>query len=85
MLLDLYIARSDGKAVSVGSLCIAGNVPNTTGLRWINMLAKRDFVRRFPDPQDGRRILVELTEEAARKLEACLNRMADLETSIRVP
>lgn len=78
MLLDLYVARSEAKQVSVGSLCIAGNVPNTTGLRWISMLAGKDMVRRYPDPQDGRRILVELTEEASQLVETCLDRMADV-------
>ena len=35
MLLDLYVNRAEGRDTSVSSLCIAGGVPATTGLRYI--------------------------------------------------
>lgn len=70
MLLDLMAARLEGKAVAVSSLCIAAAVPSTTALRWIKMLTDQGLVRRLADPQDGRRVYIELGEETARRL-AC--------------
>lgn len=63
MLLDLYAAR-----VAVSSLCIAAAVPATTALRWIKQLTDRGLFVRKADPQDGRRIYIELSEDAARAM-----------------
>ena len=65
MIIDLMAAREAGKRVSVSSLCIAASVPPTTALRWITNLAERGIVSRVGDPDDGRRIYVELTDDAA--------------------
>ncbi len=62
ILLDLYVAHSDGKAVSVSSACIGSAAPPTTGLRWLGVLAQQEFVVREQDPEDQRRVLVRLTE-----------------------
>ena len=72
MLLDLFAARLEGKRVAISSLCVAAAVPPTTALRWINSLEVRGYIRRVPDDTDARRRLVELTEEAAEKVEATL-------------
>jgi hypothetical protein len=63
ILLDLYIAHSEDKAVSVSSACIGSAAPPTTGLRWLGVLAEQDLVLREHDPQDQRRVLVRLTEK----------------------
>ena len=65
MMLDLLAARLSGKRVSVSSLCIAAAVPPTTALRWIRQLTDRGIVARIDDPVDGRRVFIELTDEAA--------------------
>jgi len=65
MLLDLYAARLEGRRVAVSSLCIAAAVPATTALRWIKQLTDRGLFVRQADPQDGRRIYIELSEAAA--------------------
>jgi len=62
ILLDLYIAHVDNKAVSVSSACIGSAAPPTTGLRWLGVLAEHDLVLREHDPEDQRRVLVRLTE-----------------------
>jgi DNA-binding MarR family transcriptional regulator len=85
MLLDLYISQTDLRSVSVGSLCIAGNVPNSTGLRWISLLIDKGLIQRYPDPRDRRRILVRLTEKAASQMEACLTRMAQTDAAFSDP
>ena len=68
MLLDLMAARVTGKRVSVTSVCLAADIPLTTGLRRIEELVKAGFVHRSPDPIDGRRTFVELTDQAVGQL-----------------
>jgi DNA-binding MarR family transcriptional regulator len=64
MLLDLVVCEEKGEQVSVSSLCIASCVPATTALRWIGALEARKLVCRFKDIDDGRRIYVQLTDNA---------------------
>jgi hypothetical protein len=72
MLLDLLAARLEGRHVAVSSLCIAAAVPATTALRWIKVLTERGWFVRVSDPQDGRRIHIELSDQAAAALDAYL-------------
>jgi hypothetical protein len=65
MILDLMAARLANQRVSVSSLCIAAAVPPTTALRWIRQLTERGVFSRIDDPADGRRVFIELTDEAA--------------------
>jgi hypothetical protein len=64
MLLDLMHARLSGKRVSVSSLCIAARVPATTALRRIGDLVAVGLAHRVKDENDGRRVFIELTEDA---------------------
>jgi DNA-binding MarR family transcriptional regulator len=68
MLLDLMAARIEKKRVAVSSLCIAAAVPATTALRWIKALTDRGLFVRAADPQDGRRVYIELSDDTARAL-----------------
>ena len=70
MLLDLYHAEQQGKAVSITSACIAASVPSTTALRWINALVSQGYLHRQPDPADGRRAFLSLTVSAREKLDS---------------
>ena len=72
MLLDLMAARLEKNRVAVSSLCIAAAVPATTALRWIKALTDRGLFVRSADPQDGRRVYIELSDDTARALAACL-------------
>ncbi len=62
ILLDLYIAHAENKAVSVSSACIGSASPPTTGLRWLGVLAENGLILREHDPEDQRRVLVRLTD-----------------------
>lgn len=73
MLLDLYAARLEGNRVAVSSLCIAAAVPATTALRWIKALTDHGLLVRAADPQDGRRVYIELSADAARAMGAYLD------------
>ena len=72
MLLDLMAARLEKNSVAVSSLCIAAAVPATTALRWIKALTDRGLLVRQADPQDGRRVYIELSDDTARALAAYL-------------
>ncbi|HEV2746005.1 MAG TPA: MarR family winged helix-turn-helix transcriptional regulator [Allosphingosinicella sp.] len=72
MLLDLMAARLERKRVAVSSLCIAAAVPPTTALRWIKTLSDHGLFVRHADPQDGRRVYIELSDKAAAAMEAYL-------------
>ena len=72
MLLDLMAARLDKQRVAVSSLCIAAAVPPTTALRWIKTLTDHGLFVRTADPQDGRRVFIELSDKAAAQLGAYL-------------
>lgn len=75
MLLDLMAARIERREVAVSSLCIAAAVPATTALRWIKQLTEAGLLRRVADPDDGRRVFIELTGQAAAAMEAYFSAM----------
>jgi hypothetical protein len=72
MLLDLMAARVERQRVAVSSLCIAAAVPPTTALRWIKSLCDQGLFVRVADPEDGRRVFIELSAETAARMEAYL-------------
>ncbi|HYD13171.1 MAG TPA: hypothetical protein VEC11_10020 [Allosphingosinicella sp.] len=78
MLLDLMAARLEGKKVAVSSLCIAAAVPATTALRWIGVLTDSGLVVRAADPEDRRRVHIELAEATWRALGAWLHEARSL-------
>lgn len=60
MLLGLFEAELAQLRVSVASLCVASAVPATTALRWIASMTDAGLFKRRADPQDARRMFVEL-------------------------
>lgn len=66
MLLELFIAHHERRAVSTTDLCRAGGVPATTALRHIDKLEAGGFLRRELDSSDARRSLVVATDKAIR-------------------
>lgn len=73
MLLDLLLARLEQRTVAVSSLCIAAAVPPTTALRWIKRLTDEGVFVRTADPRDGRRVFIDLSDEAADGMAAYIN------------
>jgi hypothetical protein len=76
MLLDLLAAHLEQRRVSVSSLCIAAAVPPTTALRWIKRLTDEGLFVRAADPDDGRRIFIDLSDAAANGLAAYFRALA---------
>lgn len=62
ILLDLFVARIDGKRISITSACAASDCPPTTSLRWISVLEGEGMVIREDDILDGRRSWVTISD-----------------------
>lgn len=73
MLLALYVMQ--GHRVNVATLVSMVDVPQTTGLRWLQYLEKERLVRRVPDPDDRRQVSVHLIDPGFARLEAYLSSM----------
>lgn len=69
MLLELYLARVEGRIEYVSSICIASRVPSTTAIRWIKTLEQQGWIFRRPDRRDGRRCFLLLTPKAEDAME----------------
>ena len=65
LLLDLFVARLEGKMITVTSACIAADVPVSTALRWISVLEAHGLVKRSRNVGDQRSTWVRLTDTAA--------------------
>lgn len=68
LLLDLFVAQSDGKHLSVTAACIGAAVPTSTALRWLLILEERGLVHRENDPTDARRVFLKLTDDGYSKM-----------------
>jgi DNA-binding MarR family transcriptional regulator len=64
ILLSLLQSSLTDRVESVGSACLAAGVPQSTALRWLNLLESRGWVERRSDCEDGRRVHVRLTDKA---------------------
>ena len=72
ILLDLASAALDGKPVPASSACAASHAPLSTALRHVRQLVAAGLVRRWQDPLDKRRTLLELEPEAFSSMKAYL-------------
>ena len=61
ILLDLFVARGEGRRVPTTSACIGAHVPPTTALRWLRLLEGQGLIEREEDERDGRRTFVRLS------------------------
>lgn len=64
MLLDLMEHQLTGRRLSVSSLCLGSGAAISTASRRLAELEAAGYVRRFDDPEDGRRQFVQLTSSA---------------------
>lgn len=63
ILLELTLAKLENTPIPTSSACAATQVPFSTAFRCIGQLVDAGLVRRWKDPQDNRRALLELEEE----------------------
>ena len=51
ILLGLFIARCEGRRLSVAAVCAGAGAPESTALRWITILEKRGMIVREGEPE----------------------------------
>jgi len=72
-------AEVKGHQMPVSALCLAAQIPQTTGLRYIDELLEAELAKRRPDPHDKRRFFICLTVQGRAKLREALAEFPDLE------
>ena len=75
MLLALYCLPERGERLSVSSLSLAAELPQSTGHRWQFILAQRDLIDQVADPSDWRRQFIELSNKGRDLLESYLTQL----------
>ena len=75
MLLALYCLPERGERLSVSSLSLAAELPQSTGHRWQFILAQRELIDQVADPSDGRRQFIELSNKGRDLLESYLTQL----------
>ena len=78
MMLDLYIASQRGKLTTVTNACVAADVPQTTGLRYIEKLTSRGLAVRYSHLKDKRMLGLELTPSGMAAMEEMLRELSRL-------
>lgn len=68
ILLDLFIARREGRKVTISSACAAASAPTSTAARHIAHLVQKRLVARVSRLEDARSSYLELTPAADRKI-----------------
>lgn len=63
IILELTLAKLQGVPVPISSACAAASAPFTTAYRHIGNLVDHRMVRRWKDPLDQRRVLLELEDD----------------------
>ncbi|WP_404337876.1 MarR family winged helix-turn-helix transcriptional regulator [Sphingomonas sp. MMS12-HWE2-04] len=72
MLVDLYVGDPT-TPMSLTGLSGAASTPSRTSLSVIARLADHGMLIRTPDPNDGRRVLVHLSDKAIALLDSCFD------------
>lgn len=62
ILLTLAQCHAERRAISISGASCAAFVPETTGRRHVGLLVAEGLAERRPDPEDGRRHWIEITE-----------------------
>jgi len=68
MMLELFVQKCRGKAISINSLCHASGAAMTTALRWIGTLENNGDATSRMSCEDGRVRLVEMTQDAFERM-----------------
>jgi len=66
ILLEVLIAEIDARPLNVSNACVVGNMPMSTGLRWVVKLEEDGFIKRVPDQHDRRVSWVRMTAQGIR-------------------
>lgn len=73
ILLDLFIQRSEGKRISIISVCVAANAPTSTVLRYIEAMMDSGTIVKMPSLDDTESLLIDLSEAAYARMNNILS------------
>lgn len=79
ILLDLFVAGSEGRTVYVNDACIASQTPTSTALRWIAVLVRDGLAVRIRDEVDARRTILDITPAGNRALSGLLGHWSSIQ------
>ena len=75
ILLELTAARIQGQPVPVSSACNATHLPFSTALRYVRRLVDLGMIKRWPDPNDRRRDLLDVEDVPFESMKALIGNM----------
>ena len=68
ILLELFIARREGRKATISDVCAAAAAPSSTAARHIGNLVEKGLIAKVPREEDARSFYVELSPAVNRKL-----------------
>jgi DNA-binding MarR family transcriptional regulator len=76
MMLDLMLAKTNGRELSASDLATGAGVPLSSGLRMIAVLEQAGLAERFTDTRDRRRSIVRLTDHGSASMASYFAKMS---------
>ena len=77
ILLDLYIQQGRHRRVGVSAVAGLDDIPQTTLLRWLTLLAEKGLIERSKDQRDGRRSFIKLSPDGIKLVSLALQDAID--------
>jgi hypothetical protein len=78
ILLNLFVADADGRAISVIDCCAASTVPQGVALRWLTYLKQEEMVIEVTDPDYPRQTLIRLSDPTRMAIRSYLGSLVSL-------
>lgn len=75
ILIEAAVYHMQEQPLFVTSACIASGAPISSAVRYINDLEENGYLRRMPDPADGRRTSIVITERGLELVESYTRRL----------
>jgi len=77
MMLALYIAQQDGRAVTLSDAFSYARIAPSTGRRWVDKLMAAGLIDRVQVPGDRRLVLLRLSETGTERMERLLQTLSE--------
>lgn len=78
ILLNLFVAGAEGRAVTLLDSCLASTVPQGVALRWLGYLKQEEMVLEGSDPAHPRETTIRLSDQTRRAIASYLGSLVSL-------
>lgn len=78
ILLNLFVADSEGRPVTLLDSCLISTIPQGVALRWLGYLKQEEMVLERSDPENPGQTLIRLSEQTRRAITAYLGSLTSL-------